>query len=278
MKRVTQADLPALTAYLTEYAEFNMFTLNNIVDYGLDGDLPRSPRIWMTDGPKPSVLCMTREGMVMPYLPNGGVEDALRVLLDQSSLTGMIGRAEDVRALQSACGLSNAPATMDDDEPQFMLHLDQMTIPETRGTLIEFSDAPETLMRDWMADYQRHTLHTPEDKIAGFVEADYAARCVKGSHKVLMIDGEPVAKTGFNAQLSDIVQIGGVYTPPALRGRGYARQALALHLAQARDGGVTRATLFSASDMAARAYRALGFQQIGDWTLLLFDGPQVAHV
>jgi predicted GNAT family acetyltransferase len=93
-----------------------------------------------------------------------------------------------------------------------------------------------------------------------------------GSHVVLWHDGQPVARTGFNAQCPGIVQIGGVYVPPPLRGRGYARTAVALHLAQAASRGVTRATLFSASDMAARAYRAIGFHQIGDWFLGLLDG------
>ena len=70
-----------------------------------------------------------------------------------------------------------------------------------------------------------------------------------------------------------MVQVGGVYTPPDLRGRGHARRALALHLAAS---GAERATLFSASAMAARAYRAVGFRQIGDWTLLLLRDTERA--
>ncbi len=91
------------------------------------------------------------------------------------------------------------------------------------------------------------------------------------------MDGDtPLAMTGFNARLPDIVQVGGVYTPPDLRGRGHARRAVALHLAAARDAGIRRATLFSGSDMASRAYRSIGFRQIGDWTLLIFRNKEVA--
>jgi predicted GNAT family acetyltransferase len=60
--------------------------------------------------------------------------------------------------------------------------------------------------------------------------------------------------------LPDVVQVGGVYTPPALRGKGHARLALALHLAEARGKGVGRAILYAFSEPAARAYRAIGFQ------------------
>ena len=88
--------------------------------------------------------------------------------------------------------------------------------------------------------------------------------------QVVLIDGDtPLAMTGCNAQLPHITQVGGEYTPPDLRGLGYARRALALHLARMREAGVGQTTLFSASDMAARAYRAIGFRQVVDWTLLV---------
>ena len=89
-----------------------------------------------------------------------------------------------------------------------------------------------------------------------------------------MIDGKPVAMTGFNARLPEVVQIGGVYTPPELRGNGYAKLAVALHLIEARTAGATRAVLFAASESAARAYIAIGFQPAGQFSLLLFTNPK----
>ena len=40
----------------------------------------------------------------------------------------------------------------------------------------------------------------------------------RGSHRPLVIDDQPACVTGFNATLPEIVQIGGVFTPRALRG------------------------------------------------------------
>lgn len=37
----------------------------------------------------------------------------------------------------------------------------------------------------------------------------------------------PVSLSAFNASLPDIVQLVGIYTPPELRGRGYAQRAVA---------------------------------------------------
>ena len=93
------------------------------------------------------------------------------------------------------------------------------------------------------------------------------------SHRVLLHHGQPVGMTGFNVRLPGIVQIGGVYTPPDLRNRGYARTAVALHLAEVRTKGTTRAVLFAATPAAARAYRAIGFQPNGSFALVLFTAP-----
>src|SRR5690606_11892125 len=85
-------------------------------------------------------------------------------------------------------------------------------------------------------------------------------------------DGDPVAFSAFNARLPDCVQIGGVFTPPALRGRGYARAVVAGSLLHARAAGATRSVLFTGKENAAarRAYHALGYRVVGEYGLVLF--------
>lgn len=84
------------------------------------------------------------------------------------------------------------------------------------------------------------------------------------SHRVLLRGDVPVCMTGFNAVLPEIVQVGGVYTPPDLRGQGFAKVAVAQHLMEVAVDGVTEAVLSAANDSAARVYTALGFQRTGD--------------
>jgi predicted GNAT family acetyltransferase len=92
--------------------------------------------------------------------------------------------------------------------------------------------------------------------------------------RVTIHNGKPVAQTGFNAVLPDSVQIGGVYTPPDLRSKGYGRLAVALHLDEVNAQGVQDAILFSVSENASRAYRGIGFEQIGHYTLTIFAQPE----
>jgi predicted GNAT family acetyltransferase len=65
-------------------------------------------------------------------------------------------------------------------------------------------------------------------------------------------------------------QLGGIYTPPDLRGRGYAKAAVAGSLMAARDRGASRAVLFTNNPSAARSYEAVGFKRLGGYGLALF--------
>ena len=69
-----------------------------------------------------------------------------------------------------------------------------------------------------------------------------------------------------------VVLVGGVYTPGELRGRGYARAAVAGSLVQARGNGSRRSVLFTPESNvpAQKTYRSLGYEDVGDWGLVLF--------
>ncbi len=53
---------------------------------------------------------------------------------------------------------------------------------------------------------------------------------------VLLENGNPVSTTAFNTATTEAVQVGGVYTPPAQRSKGYARAAVAGFLAGCSPG------------------------------------------
>ena len=87
--------------------------------------------------------------------------------------------------------------------------------------------------------------------------------------------GRLVSMTTMNASIPAIVQIGGVYTPPEHRGRGYGRAVVAGQLQEARAQGVERAILFTDQENrpARKTYEALGFRPIGHYGLVLFEEP-----
>lgn len=267
-----------IAAFLGLAPERAMFPLSNLVAHGMTGDHPHTMRFWVarSAGQIAGVLGLTRAGMVLPALPPEQAA-AAAAALSGLPVAGIVGPADQARALERATGLDSAPKSLSCDEPHFRLDLADLILPEGPGTLRAMDEAPRPVIEDWMTDYHLSALGTPADQVAGRVRDWYDTAVSAASHPVLMQGDAPLAMTGFNAQLPGIVQIGGVYTPPPLRGRGHARRAVALHLAQAKAKGVRQATLFSASAAAARAYQAIGFHKIGLWSLILFTTPQGAR-
>lgn len=271
-------DRPAIEAFLTRYITTSMFPLSNLRRYGMAGGHPRAMRFWLRwqAGALVDVLGVSEEGMVFPQCPTSPWGD-VKVVLYGHSVKGILGDAAQVAALRTALGLSGDPG-LDKAEPLYALSLDDLVMPDLAGfRLVPLKDAPRALVVGWRRAYLEEVLPMPgEDSamtavkdIVGYLEAD--------THRVLYEGDTPVAMTGFNAVLPEAVQIGGVYTPPALRARGYARRAVALHLAQAQAAGTKTASLFAASPQACKAYEAIGFRRTGDFRILIYQEPQVIY-
>ncbi len=77
----------------------------------------------------------------------------------------------------------------------------------------------------------------------------------------------------LNMEGNDAALIGGVFTSPIGRGRGYASACTAaLSLDLQRDGKLP--CLFYENPAAGRIYRRLGFEEIGQWAVLYLNPPK----
>ena len=174
-----------------------------------------------------------------------------------------------------ALGLGAPPPRLDSDEILMALALDQLAIPAALadGTLTgrQATAGDRAALIPWRAAYLVETGVEP----AGHAADAHAAAAIDGAIAagrlwVVERDGAIVAMCAHNAALPDAVQIGGVFTPPPLRGRGHARAAVAASLVDARARGVARAILFTPRPDAVAAYRAVGFEPIGRYTIVLY--------
>ena len=269
-------DLDWIQPFLMGNLQSSMFLLSNLRDHGLhDRTSDKGMSIWLSSDPFPGVFAVTNSGMVLLQAPKA--DDATwrcanDLIADRSVLNGCLGETKQVRSFLSAAGLDSMPTVLNDDEPAFALDLVNLVMPQTDGSeLAPLSAVPRELVVKWRKSYHLEVMGATETQAATLAETDITGYIEKDSHRALLVDGQFVAMTGFNASLPSVVQIGGVYTPPDLRGRGYARLALALHLQEARTKGVTKSILFAASTAAVRAYMSLGYQRAGEFSLVLFD-------
>lgn len=77
-------------------------------------------------------------------------------------------------------------------------------------------------------------------------------------------DGEICAAALTNAEIREQAMIGGVFTPPAHRGRGYS-QAVVSALCQVLMDEGRQPVLYWINPVAGGVYSKLGFRAIGRW-------------
>lgn len=278
MIRVDGAGRDALADFMFGHAPILMFPLTNLNLYGMGEGHPRAMSAWVAKAGRKitDVLGISAAGIVFPCCPSGDWAAVSRVTKGRQ-IKGFIGEGQQVVALRQATGLTRK-ADLDVTEPSFTLNVDDMVMPEITGfTLHPLTAAPLDLLIDWRASYQVETLDAPPDMARERADREIRAYIAADSHRVLFRNGVPVSMTGFNAQLTEIVQIGGVYTPPELRSRGFARVALAMHLSESSIDGVTTAVLSAANEAAVRTYIALGFERTGSFAFAIYEDPQVAN-
>jgi GNAT superfamily N-acetyltransferase len=276
-------DEAAFLAFLEPRAASSMFLLSNSRAAGLVDEGQRFQATYVgafADGQLVAVAAHCWNGVLLVQAPAELVAE--ETLLDVATtavatsareVTGFSGPADQIAIARGAIVLPRPPA-LDALERLYALSLGDLHVPPAlaHGDVVCRTPAAGELplLGEWRHAYALETmstLDTPENR-------EHARRTIVdsaavGSVWVVDASGTPVAMTAFNARLPDIVQVGGVYTPPALRGRGYARAAVAGSLLDARARGVRRAILFTKDPSAARAYEAIGFQRIGDYALVL---------
>jgi GNAT superfamily N-acetyltransferase len=276
--RATPADRDAIMAFLMTRPTVAMFPITNLRDHGMEGGHPKAMRFWMAQdgGQITDVLGISDSGVVLPVFSTNQPRD-IRAALQSCDITGIIGQGAPVSEVKAALELPDG--TLNRVEPHFELALERLKMPNTTGlSIVPVAAVPREEMIVWRRQYGIDALDL-EPSESGIQAIDAVDRMIaRNTHRVLLADGAPVAVTGFNAILPEAVMVGGVYTPKYLRGRGFARAALALHLAEARSKGVKRAVLSAANAIAAKTYTAIGFQQIGDFMIVLYDTPQTSNV
>jgi len=277
-------DEALLEAFLIPRIDSSMFLLGNMRAAGLEeeGQLyggTYAARI--EHGRITGVAAHYWNGNIVFQAPGNEIELArAAVRASCRGFSGLVGPADQVTVARTAFDIRPSNIRMDGTEKLYSLELADLIIPESLangrvvGRRIRRDDFE--LLLEWRMDYEVNTIYadpTPEfrEKVAAFLKR----ACEKGTMWILEHDGLRVSSTAFNAETAEYVQVGGVYTPPKLRSRGYARAIVAQSLLDARAEGAKRGVLFTGIDneSAQRAYESLGFAHVGNYAILLLREP-----
>ena len=127
--------------------------------------------------------------------------------------------------------------------------------------------ADRSLLIAWSEAFHREAQSGPED-VVSMVDDRLSYRGLS-----LWEDaGQPVSMAGLTRITAGQARVGPVYTPPGLRGRGYAGALTCVVSQAALDAGADRVLLFTdlANPTSNALYQRLGYQPVADRLVLAF--------
>jgi predicted GNAT family acetyltransferase len=282
--RVLQpGDEAALEAFLLPRIETSMFLLGNMRAVGLvdRGEHLQGTYVAAFEGDQIVGAAAHYWSANLIVQAPVQVEALCRAAMEASGrrVGGVLGPAAQVQVAKDALNLRKDAVGLDQTEKLYSLSLADLIVPEglrtghLAGRRIQPRDVEQVTA--WLVAFSLEALHEEDNPaLRERVRAGIERKQVQGLTWVLEDEGQPVSTSGFNTTTAEAVQIGGVYTPPELRSRGYGRAVVAASLLDARAEGAERSILFTPVENipAQRAYEALGYQHIGDYRLLLLRG------
>jgi GNAT superfamily N-acetyltransferase len=282
LRRLRAGDEPLLFDFLDRHVDTSLFLISNAEHAGLEDHgkpLQGTYVAHFDDGALTAVACHCWNGNLL-LQGERGLEEAVLGAVDRSGrpIKGLMGSVSLVTRAREALGLTAAPARLEESERLLTLDLAALRVPPLLSEPhIEFRVPTAAEIAGPLAAYREvylvETLHmqrTPDLLATARAQVENWHRAK--SLWVLADSGTVVSMTAFSANARGVVLVGGVYTPPELRGKGYARAAVAGSLLHARDHGSRRSVLFTPESNvpAQKTYRALGYEDVGDWGLVLF--------
>jgi RimJ/RimL family protein N-acetyltransferase len=123
---------------------------------------------------------------------------------------------------------------------------------------VQSDDAP--LFADWITAFMQEA--TPHDAVPTREKLEKVAG--EGRHMFWISEGQPVSMAGIARRTRNAAAISAVYTPPSLRGRGYAGSVTAAIVERILAEGKSTACLYTdlRNPFSNRCYAKIGFKPV----------------
>ena len=285
IRTLTLDDARDVFALLDGARDETMFLRSNLHNRGFAyAGNPRQAKYFgaFEAGSLVGVAALCWNGMVLMHAPRGVemlfVAVVREAMANGPAITGFNGSADQLRHVREMLDMSSLPVAIDSVADLFAADVCTLEMPDALyapGVVLRRPREEDlAVLVDWDIDYKVEALgdaHACDRRTE--VEHAIASDLKRGIDNMWLLerDGILVSRSILSASLPDMVQIGGVWTPPRERGKGYGRAVVAGSLAAAAHQGVERAVLFAHDPRAIRAYRGIGFQKVGSYMLVMFD-------
>jgi predicted GNAT family acetyltransferase len=250
---------------------------------GLSSQLQRAPRMY---GDDPYLAVVEDEGRIVGAVLRTPPHNLVLSELDDEraiepivaavheafgSLPGVVGPKE--RAGQFAAAWQTATGAKARLElAQRVFRVDRIEAPQgVPGRMRPYEPSDRELAVRWTDAFVAEALPANAPHPESSEESVARREQDPSSGLVFWEDGEPVSFAGYGGLTPNGIRIGPVYTPPELRGRGYASALTAALTQQLLDGGRRFCFLFTdlANPTSNSIYQRIGYRPVSDvdaWT------------
>ena len=154
--------------------------------------------------------------------------------------------------------------------------LDQVElVPNVPGSARVATDDDRELALRWWIAFGEEVLHEGgPGRERAETSVDHKLSSPTGGLLLWEDGGEPVSLAGWGGPTPNGIRIGPVYTPPALRGRGYATAVTAELSQRQLDGGRTFCFLYTdlANPTSNAIYERIGYRRVAEAAEVVFGG------
>jgi predicted GNAT family acetyltransferase len=153
-----------------------------------------------------------------------------------------------------------------------LFKLGHLETPAIAGRARPATEDDVPLLSEWTDLFMDETLRGVTGRESG--EEQARRSLTPGNISMIWeVDGKPVAFAGARGPFSGMVRVAPVYTPPELRGHGYASAATAAVSQWALDQEAEHILLYTdlANEVTNRIYPRLGYQAVEDFMEYTFS-------
>lgn len=206
-------------------------------------------------------------------LDAASVADGLAGDLVGQALPGMVGPAASTDAFALAWGArTGAKVQLTRHERSFRL---RHVIPPRAapGHMQRAGNEHRAVLAAWSQAFEEEARTAPPGPTDHDAVADRWIRGIGRTAWLWVDEGRPVSLTGVGGLTPQGIRVGPVYTPPELRGRGYASNLVAEASQLQLDGGRRFVFLFTdlANPTANKIYQSIGYEPVIDMDEYTFD-------
>jgi len=239
---------------------------------GAAADPVEGPVVGPVEGPVQGAFMHTPPfPLLLSAVPAQAAADLAASTLAGRPIAGVNSYAEAATAF-AAAWRERTSCQVDLHRRNRLYRLAELSWPDPRpeGAPRTAGERDAALLTDWFTAFALEV-----DDMAG---ADQAAavrdKLSYGGLTLWEVRGTPVAMAGVTRRVAGMVRIGPVYTPPGLRGHGYASAVTAAVSSAAIAAGVAEVLLYTdlANPVSNSIYQRIGYRQVEDRVVLAFSG------